>query len=134
VLHAEAEILLVHDGILALLQSFGPTAVIGSFALDLMTWRDLDVYVQLPHDHDTATFFALGATLTHTYTTLKASYSNHFLRTVPGFAYGLFWGIQIQHRNAILKLDIWGMGRTRITNTANNLRNSNTCSARLTEP
>jgi hypothetical protein len=47
-LRAEADAILHGRGLLALLGRYGTAAVMGSYALDLMTWRDLDVYVVDP--------------------------------------------------------------------------------------
>jgi hypothetical protein len=41
----EADVILHEKGLLALLRSFGRPHVSGSYALDLMTWRDLDIYL-----------------------------------------------------------------------------------------
>lgn len=59
-LRAEAGRLLHQEGLLPLVQSYGPTCVIGSYTLDLMTWPDIDVSVQLLDELDIATFFVIG--------------------------------------------------------------------------
>ncbi len=109
-LHSEAQALLFEDGLLAAIQSFGPTFVSGSVALDLLVRRDIDIYVQLAGDLDTSAFFEIGAAITRKFQVLKASYSNHFIRNFPGFDHGLFWGIQINHHDRKWKLDLWGYG------------------------
>lgn len=59
-LHRDAYRLLFEEGPHDIVSAVGPTAAIGSFALDLMTWPDLDITLQLPHEHDVGTFFELG--------------------------------------------------------------------------
>ncbi len=44
-LHEEADRILHERGLLALLARYGRPEVTGSHRLDLMTWRDLDLYV-----------------------------------------------------------------------------------------
>ena len=46
-LHAEAHRLLYDEGLFHLIGSVGPARVTGSYALDLMTWADLDINLQL---------------------------------------------------------------------------------------
>ena len=109
-LHAEAENLLVQEDLLATIQRFGPASIVGSYALNLMVRRDIDIYFQLSDDLDIGTFFAIGAAITQHFRVLKASYSNHFIRNFPGFDHGLFWGIQLSHLGQKWKVDLWGHG------------------------
>lgn len=109
-LYAEAQALLLQDGLLTVIQRFGPTFISGSAALNLMVRRDIDIYVRLPHDLDVATFFAIGAAITHQFQVFKASYSNHFIRNFPGFDHGLYWGIRLGCQGQRWKLDLWGHG------------------------
>lgn len=109
-LRCEADDLLHQEGLLALLQSYGPAGVIGSYALDLMTWPDLDLNVRLRHELDVPTFFAIGSRIVTTFQVAKMSYSNQSVRTDVPFDRGLFWGIRLLHRGQIWKLDLWGYG------------------------
>ena len=109
-LHTEAEALLIKVGLLETIQHFGPTLINGSYALNLMVHRDLDIAVQLQDDLDISNFFAIGTAITNRFQVLKASYSNHFIRHFPGFDHGLFWGIQLNHKGEPWKLDLWGYG------------------------
>jgi len=109
-LRGEADDLLHQEGLLALLQSYGPAAVIGSYTLDLMTWPDLDLSVRLPDALDVSTFFAIGNRIVTTFHVAKMSYSNHFVRTDVPFDRGLFWGIRLLYRGRTWKLDLWGYG------------------------
>jgi hypothetical protein len=40
----EADKILFDEGLLSILRSFGTPHISGSYSLDLMTWRDLDIY------------------------------------------------------------------------------------------
>ncbi len=109
-LKAEAAILLHEQGLLALLQRCGPVRAHGSFLLDLMTWRDLDLAMQLPHAHDVVTFFATGQQVAQQFTILKMSFSNQHLRPDVPFDHGLYWGIRLLHQRQEWKIDLWGYG------------------------
>lgn len=109
-LRGEASVLLEKDGLMAIVRSGGPAVVIGSYALDLMTWRDIDINVQLPDERDVATFFRIGDTVSNRFETVRASYSNMFLRTDQDFESGLYWGIRMSHREQTWKVDLWGYG------------------------
>ena len=109
-LRGEASELLEEGGLMAIVRSGGPSAVIGSYALDVMTWRDIDVSVLLPDERDVATFFRIGDAISNRFETIRASYSNMFLRTDQDFESGLYWGIRLLHRGQAWKVDLWGYG------------------------
>jgi len=109
----EADDLLVGAGLLDIVRVCGPTRVGGSVALGLMVRREVDVYVQLPEARDTVAFLALGTALAQRFVVHKASYSNHFVRGLPGFDEGLFWGIRLEQGGNRWKLDLWGYGPER---------------------
>lgn len=107
-LHREAQTLLLDTNLLSTFQQIGPTFMSGSYALNLMVRRDIDIYIKLADTPDLATFFRLGEMLTLKLQVLKASYSNHFIRNFPGFDHGLYWGVQIEYNGQKWKLDLWG--------------------------
>jgi hypothetical protein len=109
-LRDEAAELLEGGGLMAIVRSVGPAAVIGSYALDLMTWRDIDVNVRLPDERDVANFFRIGDAISNRFETVRAFYSNMFLRTDQEFESGLYWGIRLLHRGQAWKVDLWGYG------------------------
>ena len=109
-LRTEAHRLLYGEGLLALIGSTGETRVIGSFSLDLMTWPDIDISVELPHEKDVTAFFELGQEIASKFTVAKMSFSNHFIRQDVPFDHGLYWGIRLLHEGRIWKIDLWGYG------------------------
>lgn len=111
-LRNEASNLLNHEGLLPLLKSFGTTRVIGSYTLDTMTWRDIDISMILPDAQDVALFFEIGRRIAAKFQVTKMSYSNHFIRNFPGFDHGLYWGIQLLYADQEWKIDLWGYGET----------------------
>lgn len=111
-LRDEASNLLNHKSLLPMLKSFGTTRVIGSYALDTMTWPDIDISMALPDERDVGLFFELGKRIATKFQITKMSYSNHFIRNFPGFDHGLYWGIQLRYAEREWKIDLWGYGET----------------------
>ena len=58
-LRREANALLTDGGLVALLAEYGTVHLSGSYALQLMTWRDLDIYMEAPNVSVDA-YFDLG--------------------------------------------------------------------------
>ena len=109
-LRNDAEALLVGEGLLAMLESTGPTRVVGSYALDLMTSPDIDFSVQLPHELDIPTFFDLGRRIVGRFEVAKMQFDNAFIQPIGSFDHGLYWGVRLAHLDRKWKLDIWGFG------------------------
>src|SRR5881628_1631715 len=80
-LRAGADRLLHEDGLLAAVAAAGPAAVIGSHALELVTWPDVGVSVELRHEQDVAAFFDAGRASATGFALTRMSVSNHFPRT-----------------------------------------------------
>ena len=111
-LQNEASNLLNKEGLLALLSTFGTTRVIGSYTLDTMTWRDIDISMVLPDKQDVGLFFDIGTKMAMKFQITKMSYSNHFIRNFPGFDHGLYWGTRLLYKKHEWKIDLWGYGET----------------------
>ena len=107
-LHQEASDLLNKEGLLPILRSFGATRVIGSYALDMMTWPDIDISMKLPNDQNVDLFFEIAKKIATKFQITKMSYSNHFIRNFPGFDHGLYWGIRLRYAEREWKIDLWG--------------------------
>ena len=111
-LRQEADKILHAEGLLSLLRTFGPTRVIGSYTLDTMTWRDIDISMLLPQKQDVALFFDIGRKVATKFRITKMSYSNHYIRDFPGFDHGLYWGSRLLYAEREWKVDLWGYGET----------------------
>ena len=111
-LRQEASELLNNAGLLPMLKAYGGTRVIGSYTLDTMTWRDIDISMKLPDEQDVELFFKIGNKIATKFKITKMSYSNHFIRNFPGFDHGLYWGIQLLYADQEWKIDLWGYGDT----------------------
>ncbi len=108
----EACNLLNNEGLLTLLEQYGTTRVIGSYTLDTMTWRDIDISMILPNEHDVDLFFDIGTKIAKKFQVTKMSFSNHYIRNLPGFDHGLYWGILLLFNEQEWKIDLWGYGET----------------------
>lgn len=111
-LHQEASELLNKEGLLPMLNAFGTTSVIGSYTLDIMTWPDIDISMNLPSEQNVELFFELGKRIATKFEITKMSYSNHFIRGFPGFDHGLYWGTQLRYAGREWKIDLWGYDDT----------------------
>jgi hypothetical protein len=107
-LRREAAVMLEEQGLLAVARQLGETFVGGSYFYDLMTWRDLDIYIKAPHV-STADYFALGAEVTARFQARKAFFTDD-----RADGQGLYWGIRLGDlRQGAWKIDIWAVDGTR---------------------
>ena len=111
-LHQEASELLDKEGLLPMISAFGTTRVIGSYALDTMTWPDIDISMNLPNEQNIEMFFELAKRIATKFQITKMSYSNHYIRGFPGFDHGLYWGTQLRYKEREWKIDLWGYDDT----------------------
>jgi hypothetical protein len=109
-LREEATHLLHDGGLLALIGALGPVALRGSYALDVMTWRDLDVAVQLPHARAIGAFFEVGRAIATHLETAQMRYSDWALRPDGPYDSGLYWGMRLWWHAHVWKVDLWGFG------------------------
>jgi hypothetical protein len=108
-LRREADELLGARGLQALLAQFGLPKIQGSYALQLMTWRDLDIYL-VAEQHSVAPFFALGGRLAELLAPHKMSFRNEQLARSQGLPNGLYWGVYLgDERLGAWKIDIWAV-------------------------
>lgn len=56
---------ILRSGLLSILGGHGEVHMVGSYALELMTWRDLDIHV-VREDLDIKAFFGLGGEIAAT--------------------------------------------------------------------
>ena len=107
-LRAEADAIL-NAGLRRLLDAYGETVVHGSYGLDLMAWRDLDIYVA-PPSLALNEFFTLGGKIAD----LLGPHRMHFRdeRAVPseGLPRGLYWGMYLRDQPwGAWKIDLWAV-------------------------
>jgi hypothetical protein len=103
----EADEILIQKGLLAILNLFGKPHISGSYFLDLMTWRDLDIYLETENITETD-FFLLGGKIASAFDPVKMSYRNERIGKTKGLPHGLYWGIYLGNERAgAWKIDIW---------------------------
>lgn len=106
-LRKEANVLLTEKGLLALLADYGTVHVSGSYALQLMTWRDLDIYMEAP-DITADACFELGRALYDLMSPWKMHFNDHRGRPLEGGIEGLYWGLYLGDvSKGAWKIDLW---------------------------
>ncbi len=108
-LRADADALLQRYGLLDMLRVHGKPRISGSYAMRLMTWRDLDIYLAMP-EVSVERFLELGQKIATTLRPRKASFTDHVnFPSTEGIA-GLYWGIHTGMLNdGGWKIDLWGV-------------------------
>ncbi len=105
-LRAEADRLLA-SGLRTLLDTFGEVHVVGSYALRLMAWRDLDIHIACA-DVDLGRFFELGGAVAALLSPVKMHFRNELIAGTPGLPRGLYWGVYLgDEKRGAWKIDIW---------------------------
>jgi hypothetical protein len=89
-LRAGADELLRSTGLLSLVGHYGQTCATGSYAYDLMTWRDIDLCVAT-EDLSVGTMFRLGAALAALPHVGSMYYRNEFVMQTQGNPLAVFW-------------------------------------------
>jgi hypothetical protein len=109
-IHAEAEHIL-DSGLRTLLTENGEVHVVGSYALGLMTWRDLDLHVV--HDKpDVEAFFRLGGRIAALLHPHRMHFRDESRVGTPNLPQGLYWGVYLgDERRGAWKIDIWQTNR-----------------------
>jgi hypothetical protein len=105
----EADHILYEQGLLKLLEEFGEPKVSGSYSLDLMTWRDLDIYL-VTANIKSIDFFKLGSGIHSLLNPIKMSFRNETIANTSGLPYGLYWGVYLgDERKGAWKIDVWAV-------------------------
>lgn len=106
-LRAEADELLDNRGLRRLLEEYAPVHVVGSYALGLMVWRDLDILMDAPRltIHD---FLDLGKRVSALLSPTKISFHDNLNHQRPEEPRGLYWGVRLGDiKKGAWKIDIW---------------------------
>jgi hypothetical protein len=108
-LRAEADALMARTGILDLMAEYGRAHVSGSYSLGLMTWRDLDIYLEMSPP-DLGRFLDLGARIGQALRPRKLSFTDHLNYPSTEVLRGLYWGIKTDELSrGGWKIDLWGV-------------------------
>jgi len=99
------------SGLRALLAGYGDVHIVGSYALQLMTWRDLDIHLVQEHS-DVKAFFSLGGEIAALLQPHRMHFRDESLVGTPGLPKGLYWGIYLgDERAGNWKIDLWQTSR-----------------------
>jgi hypothetical protein len=105
-IRAEADRLLA-SGLRRILDNCGDVHVVGSYALRLMVWRDLDIHIVCAA-FDQRRFFDLGGQIAELLSPAKMHFRNEFVMQTPELPRGLYWGVYLgDERRGAWKIDIW---------------------------
>ncbi len=108
-LRAEADGLLARHGVLNILREHGEPHISGSYAMRLMTWRDLDIYLAMP-DVTVRAFLDVGRQLVVALSPRKASYTDHLNFPATEGVRGFYLAIHTKPLDAGgWKIDVWGV-------------------------
>lgn len=104
------EILNGNGGLLRILEGYGKVSVSGSYFLDLMTWRDLDIYIT-SDDINEESFFALGKDISLCLKPSKMSYRNELIGRTSHLPKGYYWGCYTNINANAWKVDVWSISQ-----------------------
>lgn len=104
----EAYNILHSKGLYSILKKLGEPIVSGSYWLEMMTWRDLDIYVAIDSLSQDS-FFDVGKEISVCLRPAKMNFRNEFIGKTPHLPKGLYWGVHTNLFNQSWKIDIWGM-------------------------
>ena len=108
-LRAEAKAILDEGGLNTLLQTHGRVVIHGSYQLDLMVWRDLDIYL-CSGAFQLREFFGLGARVAELLSAHRMHFRNELAAPTNGLPRGLYWGIHLRDQPyGPWKIDIWAV-------------------------
>jgi hypothetical protein len=95
---------------------FGSCEVVGSAALDLMTWRDIDVYVEVARDEPQRFIDALppiyAAFASAGHTIFRLTFNDEWHRPRGDYGQGFYFGLRVATAAGVVwKVDLWGWDR-----------------------
>lgn len=103
-LRAEADGMVETTGLLTILSGYGRAHLSGSYAMQLMTWRDLDIYLEMSEVSVTM-FAAMTQRLIAALQPRRASFIDQWNYESTEAIRGLYLGI----RHQAWKIDVWGV-------------------------
>ncbi len=107
---AEVDKILHEYGLFNILKKYGNTVPTGSYVLGLMTWRDLDIYLE-NGEMTVSEFFRLGEEIALNLNPARMYYRNENIGKTPGNPDGLYWGIYtvLPDFPEEWKIDVWAI-------------------------
>ena len=109
-IRAEADDVL-RSGLLSILGGHGEVHMVGSYALELMTWRDLDIHV-VREELEVSAFFDLGGEIARLLKPHRMHFRDESSVATPGLPPGYYWGVYLgDERAGAWKIDIWQTDR-----------------------
>ena len=113
---SEANKILYDRGLLGILGKYGNPVPTGSYVLGLMTWRDLDIYLET-NEMTEKRFFQLGEEIALGLKPQRMHYRNEFIGKTPNLPVGFYWGIYIISLDfpEEWKIDIWAIDANQTT-------------------
>jgi hypothetical protein len=111
-LRAEADSLLEQYRLRQILSQYGWPHAQGSYALRLMTWRDLDIYLESAN-MSVGLFFEMGSQIAQSLKPIRMSFRNNRLEASSDLPNGLYWGVRVGSAGPEgWKIDIWALEET----------------------
>lgn len=111
---SEADKILHDYGLLQILNKYGNPIVHGSYALNLMTWRDLDIYLET-NEMNEKKFFNLGGEIAVSLKPHRMHCRNEFIGKTPNLPVGFYWAVYTTLKfPEVWKIDIWTMDSNQI--------------------
>lgn len=104
----EAEVILYEYGLMERLNRFGKIFVSGSYFLELMTWRDLDIYLEADN-MNVETFFELGRDISLCIQPSKMNFRNELIGRTEHLPQGYYWGCFAVINSNAWKVDVWSI-------------------------
>jgi len=110
-LHAEATEILEVRRLRSTLEEYGRVVPHGSYALDLMVWRDLDLYLVPSSSIEGRTwFFVLGSRIANLLGAHRMHFRDETVVQTEGLPKGLYWGVHVPGlAGTAWKIDIWAV-------------------------
>ena len=111
-LRKEADEVIYDLGLDAILQDYGEVFYAGSYALDLMAWRDVDIsMVMAPEPFDIDAFFDMGRRIAHLDGVLRVRFANYLRMRAKWAPRGLYSGVRLEvgPERKGWKVDIWAV-------------------------
>jgi hypothetical protein len=102
---------ILRSGLQTMLGRHGFVHIVGSHALGLMTWRDLDIHV-VREDLDVRVFFDLGGEIARLLKPHRMHFRDESTVGTPGLPREYYWGVYLgDERSGAWKIDIWQTNR-----------------------